>query len=194
MNLSELPRFTVEAVHDGSGEVRLSGRFSNLRGVRAGRSWLYVSTDGSLLGDLEAVDPTTGRAVFVTSGQALREPVRIGASFPWVEGYWQAYQVAMIVEPAHPWVNTVFVPGPARHFTLAGAHGWQAADAPLPDGAVDLGVRPGDWDHEHCEICEAKIGIGGAAAGFRDPDGHWLCEGCHASYAIPHDLSFLAGA
>jgi hypothetical protein len=66
------------------------------------------------------------------------------------------------------------------------------ADAPLPDGATDLGVRAVDWDHEHCEICQETIGTGGAAAGFRDQDDHGLCQTCHARYAIAHDLSFVA--
>ena len=194
MNLADFPQFSVDAVQERDGEVRLSGRLSHLRGVRAGRSWLYAGVDASIIGDLEALDHKTGIAVFTTSDWALRKPVVAGVSFPWVDGYWQAYQIAMIVEPGHPWAHSVFVPGPARHFTLGNVHGWQPADAPLPDGATDLGVRPGDWDHEHCEICKETISTGGAAAGFRDPDDHWLCQSCHARYAVPHDLSFVADA
>jgi hypothetical protein len=141
MNLADLPQFNVDTVQERDGEVRLSGRLSHLRGVRAGRSWLYAGIDASIIGDLEIVDHATANAVFITSDRVLAERVTAGASLPWVDGYWQAYQIAMIVDPGHPWAHTVFAHGSARHFTLNGAHGWQPADAPLPDGATDLGVR-----------------------------------------------------
>jgi hypothetical protein len=52
-------------------------------------------------------------------------------------------------------------------------------------------VVRGGWDHEHCELCRGKIGVGGAPVGYRDNDDQWLCESCYDHYAKQHDLSFL---
>ena len=71
MNLADLPRFNVDTVQERDGEVRLSGRLSHLRGVRAGRSWLYAGIDASIIGDLEIVDHATANAVFITSDRVL---------------------------------------------------------------------------------------------------------------------------
>jgi hypothetical protein len=62
----------------------------------------------------------------------------------------------------------------------------------LPEGAVDLGVRDGAWDHEHCELCNAHIGAAGSPVGYVDPDNRWLCTTCYETYAALHDVSFAA--
>src|SRR5262245_46685108 len=93
--LADLPQFTVTVVMERDGQVQIAGRFSHLRGVRAGRSWLYVGADTSIIGDTEIVDPTTASAVFITDESSLREPAQVGAVFPWIEGYWQPYHVSM---------------------------------------------------------------------------------------------------
>ena len=129
---------------------------------------------------------------FRTSDASLAPELEASTSYPWIDGYWQAYQVAMIL--AGRWEQREFHAQPARYFRLAGVTGWQPADAPLIDGAEDLGIRPAAWDHEHCELCNAHIGRNGEATGYVDPDDHWLCTGCYKRYAVNHDLSFVAEA
>ena len=197
MDLSGLPQFTVVEIHPGpaEGETVLIGRFSHLRGVRNERGWLYRPGAVSIVGDLSAV-PTApgGTAAFATPDAGLAPELRVGAVFPWLDGYWQPYHLDMVLAPPERWARRTFIAEPARYFRLGGLTGWQPADAPLPDGAVDLGVRAGAWDHEHCELCNAHIGSAGEADGYTDPDGYWLCVGCYDRYAARRDVSFAAEA
>lgn len=195
MDLSALPHFIVEKVlpASGNGDQVVVGRFSHLRGVRNDGGWLYRRPGPSIVGGLSHVPPDAGEAVeFRTADLELAPELRPGVSYPWVDQYWQAYHVDMVL--AGRWEPRTFAAMAARYFRLDGATGWQPADARLPKGAEDLGVRAGAWDHEHCELCRARIGAGGSPHGFVDPEEHWLCASCHPRYAIPRDLSFLVEA
>lgn len=192
VDLVDLPAFTVDEIGpvraDGSGIV--IGRFSHLRGIRGSRGHLYRERGASILAELSAPPPSLGERLelWVPEVGAL-SGVAAGAAFPWIDGYWEPVHVAAIL--AGHWERREVRSLAARHFRLGTAEGWQPIDATLPEGAEDLGVREGAWDHEHCELCRARIGIGGAVAGFVAPAGLWLCGDCHARFAEPRDLSFL---
>ncbi len=190
MLLSDLPHFVIDTVRDADTTPRLVGHFTALASVREGRSWLY-DPEEPLIGDLEELVPTERRAVFATPDWTSRSRAQPGAALPWIDGYWQAYHVAMILQAPSTWQRTEFVPSDAQYFELAGQRGWQPVGADLPNGAVAREVVQGGWDHEHCELCQSKIGIGGAAVGYRDHLERWLCESCYNRYAKPRDLSFL---
>jgi hypothetical protein len=192
VRLADLPQYTIESVAETDGVQRLSGRFSHVRGLRTGRGWLYNSAADSIAVDLEVLDSINGHAVVSVVGSD--RTVAEGDRFPWLDGFWRPHHVAMVVEPDHVWSAAEFVATPARFFMLAGVRGWQRADAPLPDGATELEIRPAAWDHEHCEICQAKIGVGGEPAGFRDTEDRWLCRDCHDRFVMLRDLSFLVDA
>jgi hypothetical protein len=115
--------------------------------------------------------------------------LRAGESYPWVDIYWQAYHVSMIL--AGHWEPRTFIATPAHYFRLGGVVGWQQDGSPLPDGAEDLGVREGGWDHEHCELCNAHIGASGDPHGFISPEERWLCRSCYEEYGATRDLHFL---
>jgi hypothetical protein len=100
----------------------------------------------------------------------------------------------MILAPAEHWQKRTLTAMPARYFVLNGITGWQPVDAELPSGATDLGVREGAWDHEHCELCRARISPYDNPDGWVQSDEHWLCMDCHARYAATHDISFVAEA
>ena len=195
MDLQDLPHFTISSIEATSDEERLviRGRFSHLAGVRNERGWLYRGATSSLIGDLEGLPATVAAEVtFVSPDVQWRSELRVGARLPWIDGYWQAYHVDMILAD-DPWERRQFLAQPARYFTLKGVPGWQPLGGPLPEGAIDRGVRDGRWDHEHCEICNAVIGRGGQAIGYVDAANHWLCEACHTRHAARRDLSFIAG-
>jgi len=195
MELTDLPQFTVLDVgtRDPNGNTALVGRFSHLRGVHGVDGWLYRRGGPSLVGGLDAVPAGPGAPVaFTTPDAELAPELAPGAAYPWVDGYWQAHHVDMILAgPAH-WQRRRFEAAPAQYFRLAGVTGWQPLGEPLPEGAEDLGVRAGAWDHEHCELCRAHIGDGGAAEGYVNPDGRWLCPTCYVRYAAVRDVSFVA--
>jgi hypothetical protein len=197
MDLSVLPQFTVEEIRltTKAGETSVIGRLSHLRGVRNERGFLYRSRGPSIVRDLAVIPTSPGEDVeFITPDAALAPELQVGVSFPWLDGYWQPYHLTMIMAPTSRWERRPFLATPARYFRLDGVTGWQPAEAPLPDGALDLGLRAGGWDHEHCELCRARIGMAGALEGYVDPDEYWLCDDCFERYAKCHDVSFAAEA
>ena len=195
MNLLDLPQFTVDAIRPatGSTDAILTGRFSHLRGVRNDHGALYRAGGRPINGVLSRVPASTTEAVdFDTPDAALADELAPGVTYPWVDGYWQAYHVAMIL--AGHWEPRLFAAARARYFRLNGITGWQPEDAALLDGAEDLGVRAGAWDHEHCELCRAHIGGPGDPHGYVDPEEHWLCVACYEQYATTRDVSFVVEA
>jgi hypothetical protein len=191
MKLRDLPQFAIQHVRDADTDPRLVGRFSHLDGVREGRSWLYDPRE-PVIGDLEELDPGTNEAVFWAPYWTPESVAHPGVALPWISGYWQAYHVTMILDAANAWRRADFIASDAQYFNLDGHRGWQKVGEELMDGAVPTEVVRGGWDHEHCELCRAIIGSGGAPAGYVDPEDRWLCEGCYRRYAEPRDLSFLS--
>lgn len=190
MKLQDLPSFTISAVAGQREASRLVGRFSIVAGVREGRSWLYDPLN-ALIGDLEKLDLATREAVFVTPYWTAASPAQVGVALPWVDGHWQANHLTMILDETNTWSRKVFTPTEAQYFSLNGVRGWQPSGQDLPPGATPLNVVTSAWDHEHCELCWNKIGMGGAPAGYIDSSNHWLCEECYRQYAEPRDLGFL---
>jgi hypothetical protein len=193
MDLSGLPQFTVVELKPGrsSDETLITGHLSHLRGVRNDRGWLFRGERQSMIADL--LTPPTEDEMSVTLSvfsQDMTPDVLPGAVFPWLDHVWQPYHLTMILAPVERWESRTFVAAPARYFRLNGATSWQPFDAAVPEGAVDLGVREGAWDHEHCELCGERIGGAERPDGYVDPDNRWLCGACYATYAARHDVSF----
>ena len=57
-----------------------------------------------------------------------------------------------------------------------------------PDGGMTV---PGGWDHEHCFICQAKIGTGGQTVGYVDQSSEWVCEYRYRNFVEPHSIDFV---
>ncbi|MEO7043142.1 MAG: hypothetical protein ABI035_12845 [Gemmatimonadaceae bacterium] len=194
IDISGLPQFTVGNVRAAivDNDAVVIGHFSHLHGVRNDGGWLYRSPGPSIVGGLSCVPTAAGEYVeFRTPDLALAAELHAGAVYPWVDIYWQAYHVDMIL--AGRWDARIMSAAPARYFQLDGVTGWQPEDAPLPHGAQDLGVRAGGWDHENCELCQVRIGEPVDPHGYVDEDNHWLCTTCYHRYAMTHDLSFAVG-
>jgi hypothetical protein len=56
-----------------------------------------------------------------------------------------------------------FMPSPAQHFRQGSVYGWTKAGSKLADDATPTHIEEMGWDHEHCELCQSKIGRGGDA-------------------------------
>jgi hypothetical protein len=196
MKAEDLPRFTVDEIHapEAEGSTLIIGHLSHLRGVTGKRGYLYRSSGPSIAGDLETIPTTSAeQAHFLTREAEYAPDLKVGASYPWLDGQWKPYHLKMILSPVERWQRRVFSASPVRYFLLDGVTGWQPADAKLPHGATDLGVRPCDWNHERCELCPAELEAASSPEGFVDPDGRWICAHCFASYATRNDISFAAG-
>lgn len=59
------------------------------------------------------------------------------------------------------------------------------------DNEKDYGTITSGWDHEHCEICMAKIGNYGEAIGYRNQRDEWVCRECYLKHIEKQDLSFI---
>jgi len=218
--VEDLPHFLVtgiqkaESHNTGYAEFELLGVFDKVDDVREGRGWLLLPERKCLIGDLISLDLAAKTAVFLTAERP--DPDVVGAKLPFLDGYWQAYHVWMVVEPRWSWMPVIFQ---ARD---AVGRRFQAEDVQLIDGdevkawievkemAAQSGksryypVHPdpvtalstnadgtiaGGWDHEHCELCNTHIEP--SDRGYVDPSEHWVCEGCYTKYVLAHDLSFI---
>jgi hypothetical protein len=192
--LEDLPAFEIVRV-EPAGSPRLHGVFTHLRSVKEGRSWLCHPAD-PLIGDLLDLDEATGRAVFEAPFWDASHPIQNGSRPQWLDGWWQAYHVTMIVDPATDWRRIRFAAGDAQWFIENGREGWTKAGR-LPKGAVATRIEPGGWDHEHCTLCHERIGrlgdeygyVAGGSAGV-DPY-EWLCDRCGERFAVPRSLAFV---
>src|SRR4051794_24198555 len=97
MQIGDLPHFGITQVDAAAGQVRLAGTFTTLAGVREGRCWLLMP-DHSIIGDLADVHTSAKSASFMTP-ETVAAQIPLGASFPWLDGYWQAYLVRRIADP-----------------------------------------------------------------------------------------------
>ena len=188
--LEDLPAFEVQRIIP-SAEPELIGVFNHLRGVRAGRSWLYAGNADSLVGDLSDINQAKSTARFVAPFWSPASVIQVGGIVPWLDGYWNASHVTMILDSTANWQRTQFLPSPAQHFQQKGASGWMKVGQELPEGAVATRIEKDGWDHEHCETCHERIGVGGATHGYVNQTDHWLCERCHHDYAAQRSLGFL---
>jgi hypothetical protein len=145
----------------------------------------------SLIGDLVDLDASSRRARFVAPFWSSASPVGVGSVVPWLDAYWQAYHVTMILDPDANWCRTELVPSSAQHFRQGEVSGWTKAGQKLPEGAVPTHVDNPGWNHEHCELCESKIGRGGSTHGYVDRRDRWLCERCYDEYGATHSLGFV---
>lgn len=189
--LAVLPRFEVVALEEtDKGEVVLRGKLDEpSKAPTEGWLWLWDSIEVAYATTILSNSHTTGDAVLRLSRSELPDHTRSGDFFYWIGPGWQAYHVDMILERS--WASARFESGDAVHFEIGGRPGWRPADSsPLPR-EKSRELRVGGWDHEHCEICTTRIGVGGEPTGFVDPKERWLCSSCHGKWAVPCDLRFL---
>src|SRR5262245_46094549 len=100
MDVSGLPQFTVHTIRaeTAAAGMVITGQFSHLRGVRNVQGALYRPGGRPMNGVLSCVPASTAEAVdFATSDAGLAKELAPGVAYPWVDGYWQTYHVAMIL-------------------------------------------------------------------------------------------------
>jgi hypothetical protein len=99
----------------------------------------------------------------------------------------------MILDVNEDWKRVEFEASPAQFFRQGTLVGWCKFGQQLPDGAVPTHVDAAGWDHEHCDLCLAKIGMSGDPFGFVGRHDRWLCAACYAKYASCQNLDFVFG-
>jgi hypothetical protein len=190
--LDDIPHFQItdELLNTPYGESGFLGRFDQVGGVIETVSWLRVSKEKFSKGSLHALDLDKKSAIFVPwEGKSY---LAVGMTLPWIDAFWKNSDIEMVADTNWPWKRVRFSPKNALRID-ADVCGGMLCKAPEGEGAAPAGATlvPKGWDHEHCRFCWEKIGIGGAAHGFTDDGGTWLCENCYRSFVVPHDLSYM---
>ena len=192
--LSVLPLFHVlDVVRSADGTAVVQGRLDNCFIKNDGPRWfwLWPSENDAITPSMKDLDETSGKVTIIIDHSDMRDSIRAGATLHWLTPYWQAYHVPMIL--AGQWTKLEFKAEDAIRFAMNGWQGWARHDGAIPEGAVRTGVESGGWDHEHCEICNSRIGYEGSPVGYIDADEHWLCPNCYDKWAVTRSLGFLAG-
>ena len=182
----------VEAVDRVGDRLRISGRFDRLEGVREGGCF-RLSRGEYAWANLTIVDPSACTVVVTDERDPEVARLRVGQRYTWLHDYWQQPLVEAIADETQVWREFTFEASDARHFKRGDGVGWQPVGQALPNDVTDLGVKPGGWDHEHCDLCDLRIDPD-ARIGYTDDRGHFLCSKCYTKHAAQHDVSFEVGA
>jgi hypothetical protein len=156
-----------------------------------GEGWiggLYVGGGRFLWGRFRQVDPAAPTCAFYPDQAADLAAVQPGRSYPYVDGYW-GERAELVLDEGRRWQRARFEPSDAVRFPSP-AGGWLATRS-SPEAPGGGEVVPGGWDHEHCDICQKKIGRGGEPEGFSSPPDAWVCEECYTNFVAPRSLGFV---
>ena len=99
-----------------------------------------------------------------------------------VEEWWTQRQLALVEDRNRTWCLKSFDPGPAvEHCSNATRIVGKAAA-----GVAGSNLIADGWDHEHCELCWAKISRlpGDSSEGYSDGD-QWICIECFTRFVLP---------
>jgi hypothetical protein len=198
--LEDLPQFLVRTIKqdevgpDGYIHFELTGTFDSLAGVREGRCWLLLPCKQSLIGNLASLDPKTNTAVYQTLEKVV--PSVQGFKLPYLDGYWQAHHIWMVMDASYPWRESIFNAADAVFFTCEGSDGrtLRGLRRAKPEDVhnPELQIVQNGWDHEHCELCNQHINNPGDTC-YCGETRYWVCRDCYQKYVRPHDLSFMDG-
>ena len=188
--LDVLPRFTIRNISPVStpeDNVIVDGTFAPAERIRAGdRGWLFATDTDWPLADVVSLDADAAR--LDVHGWTITSPLEAGLSLPWLSIYWNARDVAFLMDPSKQWRRVEYQATDAVRFAqkdLKCVRCDRVVDAAHPTsecpwcggklvpyemfGEEELGgelqsnrrfieIRRGGWDHDHCLICDAAIG------------------------------------
>ena len=186
--LEVLSRFHVRTVAPLTAETMLvSGSFTRPEQIAVDdRGWLFVSETESTIADVVSVD-SAGAGLDVPNWSMTRH-VQEGAVFPWLDGRWQARDLAFMLDATREWHRVKYeatdavvfatrtlrcnqcgwtggidaeltrCPKCANELTATEIFGNQEAAFPLDADSRFVETRSGSWDHDHCLICDVAIG------------------------------------
>lgn len=200
VGLRDLAQFTIRTLEPISDlQVELRGVFTHLTGVRLSEEgdqtvgFLYVSRNDSVYVQRKEFSPSSRTAIFAAWNSDKH--LSAGESYPYVDYYWSPKQVSFALEPASAWRRVLFKAKDSVRYHDPKVPGWwtsHVAVVPVSDGATDVHIIKGGWDHEHCNLCKSRIGKKGARYGYYSKaDNDWVCVSCYKNFIAGHDLRFL---
>lgn len=200
ISVEDFPHFKIENIEEvpaepnNDGNLKLLGHFEKSEQVHPTEmSWdwfLRTEKHENILGRWEWTDRKSGAATVWVTGE--KENFSVGMKLPFLDAYWQAYKVWMIVDPKNEWEKVAFKATPAISRPYSDGEGNRSIYVRPVPGGVTPGpgetLVKGGWDHEHCELCNVSLEPGDS--GYLDLEDHWVCEKCYKKYVGPRDLSF----
>ena len=217
--LEDFSAFYCSSLHRGETSAtgytkfELEGKFNRIiDDIDAHWFWLLFGEKECICASLQSLDMETGTAILTCD--LTEEPRVVGKKLAYLNPYWQAYQIWMVLDPAWGWIKKRFEGADAvaqnydagetsvvdgrdvRVWTKLKAVGeegsssrhYPASNQSLPPSPKEWRV-PGGWGHEHCDLCKTHIDAG--VFGYCDPEGRWMCEKCYERYVVQRDLSFV---
>ncbi len=184
MTPADLPRFVVVALHQG----RCTGQFDPSPWV--GENWiagLHLGGARFLWGRFSDIDLAARTSSFTPEHPSELSALRPKEPYPFMDGYWGAC-AELVLDEARCWRRTVFQP--TDMILYPGPGGTSMGTQSSPESPQGGQVVPGGWDHEHCEICNKKIGHGGEREGYFSLPDAWVCQECYNNFVVPRSLAF----
>jgi hypothetical protein len=186
MGTADLPRFLVVDVHTDC----CTGVFDSSPWV--GENWiagLYLGGSRFLWGRFRQVDKAARTCSFHPDHSADLSTMVTGNSYPFMDGYW-GERAELVLDESRIWNRLAFEASDMVVFLAAGGSsmGTRLSAGAPPGGAVVAG----GWDHEHCDICQKKIGGGGESIGYFNSPDSWVCEECYNNFVAPRSLAFCS--
>lgn len=185
MTLSDLPHLTIADV----GPDRCTVEYDPSPWV--GEGWIvgiFLVGHRFIWGRFHDLDKTERTCSFHPDQPVELSELETGSRHAFINGYW-GVRAELVLNRASRWNRRHFEPTDTVRYP-AGGGGWMATRS---TGAAPAGgeILSGVWDHEHCDICQMKIGRGGEATGYFSPPGAWVCEECYTSFVAPGSLAFI---
>jgi hypothetical protein len=194
-NLSDLPCLTINntKVNDENlKEHYISGYFNKLNTVHCGMSYL-LSKDHYYYCELISLDKNKLYTVLKSTDENIAS-LQKGDILPWLDAYWNPNLIFEILDKGTIWIKEIFIIKDAQGFLANGINGYCEVGENIPKDSQPTQIIQEGWDHEHCEICNKKIGKEGEKFGYHTKDEEiWLCPKCFKDYASKQNLAFLFG-
>jgi len=185
MGPDKLPRFVVLTVF----KDHCMGRFDPSPWVS--ENWisgLYLGDGRFVWGRFRDVDAAAHTCSFLPDSPSELPGLHQNESYPFMDGYW-GQRAELVLDESRCWQRRLFEPSDKVRYP-ASSGTWMATrlSAEVPNGGQ---LVPGGWDHEHCAICNRKIGCGGESEGYVSPPDTWVCKECHGCFVVPRSLAFV---
>ncbi len=142
--------------------------------------------DRFVVGDFVQVDAVAGTARVRVNDVSDVAGLRTGEAYPFLDLYW-GDRAILVLDRSRTWRQETFQPVDAVESFRDG----QRVLTMVSTGQTGGSLVPGGWDHEHCEICYAKLSEREQPVGWISSKGEWLCNQCHADYQVPRSLAFV---
>ena len=191
VGLNALATFTVISVERKGDRASIAGdliRPEQLK--RRGVVSIWIDLDRAATAKIVALDRPNRRALLDVAATDLHASFIPAARFAVFDSYWLG-AVRLVLDQRRSWKQIDFRPRDAfEQPNPGGGRMWRIAtdaDRHRTDGRI----VPGGWDHEHCDICWAKVSESNQRGAYVDDRDHWLCEMCHSMYVQRGDVGFV---